>query len=94
MHNSVRIDVLGLSSQRETVPVFDGATIRDLAVGATTHRMFVRGPSGKAFVVVIPAELEAELAVALSPANPPEPPLPGTMPLSIIPSPSIPTSMG
>lgn len=62
----LKLDVVDIASERVVIPVgrrdegYD-----DLAIGTTKHRLFLRGPSGRVFVLEAPAEMVEEIQQAI-----------------------------
>lgn len=63
---NARLEVVGTREDREVVPVGDAGS-SELALGKTTSRLFLRGPSGKVYVADVPEELVVELCLESGP---------------------------
>ncbi len=63
--------VEGYDLNREILPVGkdDKGNIKELAIGFSTSKLFVRGPTGRLYAVVAPGELVEELYPTKVPDN-------------------------
>ena len=59
----IKLDVVSVEETRETVPMGrrEDGSYADMATGKSVSRLFVRGPSGRLYVLDAPGELTAEV---------------------------------
>lgn len=62
MSDNIKLEVVLFESKRDIKPVREAGGIEDLAIGKTTCTVYVRGPSGRVYVLDAPSELLDELA--------------------------------